>query len=88
MVSMLNLDQTTLANMTAALEYVYLKLPPEADRTVRRKIAVAITAAANEGKTSLVELQDAGLKVINETSPSKRSSLSRLFRWQRHQGAR
>lgn len=80
MVSMLKFDQSTLANMTAALDYVYLRLPPNDDGSLRRKIAAAITIAANEGKISLAELQDAGLKVVHEAYPPKRSWLSRLFR--------
>ncbi len=38
------------ANMTAALEFVYLKLPPGDNR---KAIADAITAAATDGKTRL-----------------------------------
>jgi hypothetical protein len=66
--------------MTAALEYVYLRLPTRDDPSLRKAVADAITAAANDGKTSLVEFQEAGLKVINNKRPPKRSWLSNLFR--------
>ena len=80
MASMLKLDQSTLANMTAALEHVYRKFPPGADPTLRKKIADAISAAAHNGKTTLTALQDVGLEVLHKAHPPKRSWLSRLFR--------
>jgi hypothetical protein len=66
MTSLLNLDQTTLANMTAALEYVYRKLPSDRDNlAVRKDIGEAIIAAANAGQTSLGALTNVGLKIVN-----------------------
>lgn len=66
MTSLLKFDQTTLANMTAALEYVYRKLPRDRDNPpIRKCIAKQIIAAANKGQTALAELTNAGLKVVN-----------------------
>jgi hypothetical protein len=43
--SILNFDQTTLASMTAALEYVCRKLPPDRDNlAIRKYIAEEIVA--------------------------------------------
>jgi hypothetical protein len=66
MTSLLKFDQTTLANMTAALEYVYRKLPPERDNPpIRKYIAQQIISAANEGQTALAGLTNAGLRIVN-----------------------
>jgi hypothetical protein len=66
MTSLLNLDQTTLANMTAALEYVYRKLPPDRDNlAIRKHIGEATIAAAHSGQTSLSALTNVGLKMVN-----------------------
>jgi hypothetical protein len=80
MTSLLDFDQTTLANMTAALEYVCQKLPPDRDNpAVRRHIADQIIAAAKQGKTSLGDLTGAGLKVVNDfVFPPGRSWLKSL----------
>jgi hypothetical protein len=54
MVSLLHFDQSTLANMTAALEYVWRKLPTDRDNpAIRKYIAEEILAVANKGQTSL-----------------------------------
>jgi hypothetical protein len=66
MKSLLNLNQSTLANMTAALEYVCMKLPPDRDNpAVRKFIAGEIMAAAENGKATLSDLTGAGLKTVN-----------------------
>lgn len=65
MSSMLSFDQTTLANMTAALEYVCLKLPVERDNPkIRKHIAEEIVAAADGGRRSLTDFTAVGLKVV------------------------
>ena len=78
--SLLKLDQATLANMTAALEYACRKLPAERDnQAIRKAIAEEIAAAANKGQTSLGDLTCAGLKVVNEyLFPPTRSWLKAL----------
>jgi hypothetical protein len=66
MISMLQFDQSTLANMTAALEYVCRKLPSDRDNpAVRKYIAGEILSAALKGQTSHGELASLGLKVVN-----------------------
>jgi hypothetical protein len=48
MPSLLNLDQTTLANMTAALAYACRKLPPDRDnQAIRKHIASKISLMAH-----------------------------------------
>lgn len=64
--SLLKFDQTGLANMTAALEYVCRKLPPDRDNdAIRQYIAEEIAAASSRGRTSLGDLTNIGLKVVN-----------------------
>jgi hypothetical protein len=66
MTSLLHFDQTTLANMTAALEYVCRKLPYDRDNSgIRKHIAEQIIVAANKGRTALAELMDVGLRIVN-----------------------
>jgi hypothetical protein len=66
MKSFLKFDQTTLANMTASLEYVCRKLPPDRDNpAIRKYIADEIVEASNRGHTALGDLTDLGLKVVN-----------------------
>ena len=63
---MLRFDQTTLANMTAALEYVCRKLPVARDNPeIRKHIAQEIVAAADRGQTALGGFNAVGLKVVN-----------------------
>jgi len=50
--------------MTAALEYVCRKLPPERDNlAIRKYIAEEIVAACKTGKTTLGDLSGVGLNV-------------------------
>jgi hypothetical protein len=78
--SILNFDQTTLANMTAALEYVCRKLPPDRDNpAIRKYIAEEIVAACKKGKSALGDLNSAGLNVVNSyLFPPARSWLKAL----------
>ena len=80
MKSMIHFDQTTLANMTAALEFVCRKLPANRDNPVVRKhIADEIVTAAEKGQTSLGDLTTVGLKVVNDlVFPPGRSWLKAL----------
>ena len=66
------LDQNTIANMTAALEYVCKKIPAERHtHELRKRIADAMIACANGGTRTFIDLQNAGLKAMEETlSPS------------------
>jgi hypothetical protein len=66
MFSILHFDQSTLANMTADLEYVCRKLRPDRNNhAIRKYIADEILGAANKGQTSLGDLTAAGLKIVN-----------------------
>jgi hypothetical protein len=80
MKSLLNLDQSTLANMTAALEFVCRKLPPDRDNpAIRKYIAQEIVAATDKTPTSLSNLISAGLNVVNSfLFPPARSWLRAL----------
>ena len=80
MYSMLSLDQTILANMTAALEYACRKLPPERDNpAIRKHVAEAIIAVSMNNQATLGALTDAGLDVVNVfLFPPKRPWLKAL----------
>jgi hypothetical protein len=66
MTSLLKFDQTTLANMSAAPEYVYQKLPPDRDNPpIRRYIAQQIISPANGGQTAFAGLANAGLTIVS-----------------------
>jgi hypothetical protein len=80
MISMLQFDQSTLANMTAALEYVCRKLPRDRDnQAIRKYIADELVAACSKGKTSHGDLASVGLKVVNSyLFPPGRSWLKAL----------
>jgi len=55
-----------LASMTAALEYVCRKLPPDKDTPpIRRYIASEIISVAFKGQTSHGDLTGVGLKIVN-----------------------
>ena len=73
-------DQTTIANMTAALEYVCKKIPAGRDTHAFRKLlGDAIIRAANSGRSSYSELQTAGMKALDDTlSPANSGWLGRL----------
>jgi len=71
---LVDFDQTTLANMTAALEYVCKKIPPQRDsQELRRKIANEIVACATSGRRTLVDFQDAGTKVLSMAAGRQKS---------------
>ena len=79
MISMLQFDQSTLANMTAALENACRKSPPDKDNPARRKyIADEILAAALNGQASHGDLVDVGLRAGNSRFPPGRSWLKAL----------
>ena len=73
---LINFDQSTIANMTAALEYVCKRLPAEHDsRQNRKRIADAITASARAGRCTYVDLERAGLNLLNEIVQPRRFKL-------------
>jgi hypothetical protein len=60
-------DQNTIANMTAALEQVCKRIPPDKDGyEIRKRIADAMIACGNAGRRTLVDFQDAGTLVLDE----------------------
>jgi hypothetical protein len=73
---LIELDQNTLANMTAALEYVCKRIPIGKDTPeVRKQIADALIASAQTGKRTYTDFQEAGIKILAEIVQPKR------FRW-------
>jgi hypothetical protein len=78
--SLLKFDQTTLANMTAALEFVCRKLPPDRDNSpIRKYVADQIVATASGGQTALGELTNVGLKIVNRYLFPPRRTWLRAF---------
>jgi hypothetical protein len=79
----LSLDQSTVANMTAALEYICKQIPPKNDsHETRKAIADAMLAGAKAGARSLPQLQEIGLTKLKEiVRPKKRGWLG--WRWER-----
>jgi hypothetical protein len=60
-------DQNTMANMTAALEYVCKRIPSEKDTyDFRKRIADAMVECAKSGKRGYVDLQNTGMRELDE----------------------
>jgi hypothetical protein len=78
---LIGFDQNTIANMTAALEYVCKKIPADKDtHELRKQLGDAMILSANSGRQTYVDLQNAGLKALDEIlRPSKSNWLARLF---------
>jgi cytosine/adenosine deaminase-related metal-dependent hydrolase len=77
--AMLEFDQSTLANMTAALEWVCKKIPSGQDTPeVRKQIADSLIACAKSGRRTYVDFQDVGAKRLVEITKQSRS---RWFGW-------
>jgi len=68
-------DQTTIANMTAALDFVCKKIPADKDSNeLRKRIGDELVRCARMGRRSLIDLQQAGMKVMEETAKPDRFS--------------
>ena len=66
---LIEFDQNTIANMTAALDYVCKKIPADRDSNeLRKRIADELIQCAQSGKRTVIDLQNAGLKVLNTTA--------------------
>jgi len=80
---LIDLDQSTMANMTAALESVCRRLPKDKDsRETRKAIADAMVACAHAGKPSYIDLENAGMKALKLiTAPRRPAWLSALMSW-------
>ena len=65
-------DQSTLAYMTAALEQVFRKIPPDKDSNeLRKRIADAMIASARDYRRTMEDFQQAGTKVLAELEPKR-----------------
>jgi hypothetical protein len=70
-------DQSTMANMTAALDSVCEHIPPGRDTSeVRKRIADAMIESARAGRRNFVDFRAAGMKVVAELRSTKRKSVS------------
>lgn len=85
---LIDFDQNTMANMTAALERVCRKLPKDKDNyETRKSIADALAAVAKVGKPTYVDFENAGFKALKLIIAPSRSSrfgfgrLSSLLSW-------
>lgn len=76
---LIDFDQNTLANMTAALEYACKRIPADRDTpAVRKQIADELIASAKAGRRTYVDFQDAGMKALAEIMRPRRS---KWFAW-------
>jgi len=82
---LIDLDQNTIANMTAALESACRRLPRDKDNHLARKsIADAIVACAKTGKPTYIDFENAGLKALKLiTAPRRPAWPSSLMSWVR-----
>ena len=85
---LIEFDQNTMANMTAALEAVCKKLPRDKDNhETRKSIADAIVASAKAGRQTYIDFECVGFKVLQQNKASPRSNrfgfrcLSYLMSW-------
>jgi hypothetical protein len=70
---LLDLDQSTLAYMTAALEDVCKKIPPGKESSeLRKQIADAMVASAKAYRRSFFDFEEAGMKVLAQAVPQRR----------------
>jgi hypothetical protein len=64
---LIEFDQNTLANMTAALEFVCKWLPKEKDNhETRKRVANKMISCAKAGKRNYVDFVDVGAKTLKE----------------------
>jgi hypothetical protein len=74
-------DQNTIANMTAALDYVCKKIPADKDSNeLRKRIADELIRCVRSGKRTLIDLQDVGLQVVKKTTKPARFNWFGLMR--------
>lgn len=73
---LIELDQSTVANMTAALDFVCKQIPAERDTSdIRRQIADEMIARANAGRRTYIDFQVAGEKRLAKLIKKQR------YRW-------
>jgi hypothetical protein len=74
-------DQTTLANMTAALDSACKKISADRDSPeLRKKIADAMIEVARDGRRTFVDFLTAGMNVLSELPQRGKSGLPGLGR--------
>ena len=78
---LIDFDQNTMANMTAALEYVCKKIPADKDsHETRKRIADAMVASAKAGNRGYVDFQNTGFRALDEIIRPRRFNWFG-FRW-------
>jgi hypothetical protein len=79
---LIDFDQNTLANMTAALEHVCKRIPAEKDTPdMRKRIADEMIACARAGRRTYVDFQEAGMTTLAEMiRPQSSRWFGRFFR--------
>jgi ketopantoate reductase len=66
-------DQSTIANMTAALDFVCKKIAADKDSNeLRKRIADELMRCARVGKHTLIDLEQAGMKILEKATKSAR----------------
>jgi predicted Fe-Mo cluster-binding NifX family protein len=77
-------DQNTIANMTAALEHVCKRIPQGRDsHEIRKRLAEAMVACGHDGRRSLIDFQNAGMRVLEEILRPPKYSWFGLWRSKR-----
>jgi hypothetical protein len=67
-------DQSTIANMTAALDFVCKKISADRDSNeLRKRIADELMRCARTGRHRLIDLEQAGMKILEEAAQPTRS---------------
>jgi hypothetical protein len=68
-------DQSTIANMTAALDFVCKKISADRDSNeLRKRIADELIQCARMGRHTLIDLKQAGLKILEEAAKPTKSN--------------
>jgi hypothetical protein len=81
MAMLIEFDQSTLANMTAALDFLCKKIPADKETPeARKQIADELIACAKMGKRTYVDFQDAGEKRLAKIIRPQRSRWSAWLR--------
>jgi hypothetical protein len=77
-------DQSTIANMTAALDFVCKKIGADRDSNeLRKRIADELMRSARMGRHSLIDLKQAGMKVLEESAKPTSRTKPAWFGWWR-----
>ncbi len=70
---LLEFDQSTVACMTAALESVSRRIPPDRDSPkLRKQIADAMIVSAKNRRRALSDFEAAGMRVLNAALRTRR----------------